>query len=96
MPIHDRAPSAASHESEATSARNSRYGLILFGLYLALYGGFVGINAFAPRVMEQTIAGVNLAIWYGFGLIAAAFLVALVYGWLCRNSAVHQGGGPPR
>jgi hypothetical protein len=27
---------------------------------------------------------VNLAIWYGFGLIGAAGVVALVYSWLCR------------
>ena len=29
--------------------------------------------------------GVNLAILYGMLLIAAAFVLALVYGWLCRS-----------
>ena len=64
--------------------RNSRIGLTLFGLYLLLYGGFVGLSAFAPQAMEVTpFAGVNLAILYGFALIVAALLFALLYGWLC-------------
>jgi uncharacterized membrane protein (DUF485 family) len=88
MPILDHGPAAQSPpQSPETSARNARYGLVLFAVYLALYSGFVAINAFAPHVMERTIAGVNLAIWFGFGLIAAAFVLALVYGWLCRDAA---------
>jgi uncharacterized membrane protein (DUF485 family) len=30
------------------------------------------------------VAGVNLAIVFGFGLILAAFVLALVYGFLCK------------
>ncbi len=67
------------------STRNSRIGLMLFAIYLVLYGGFVLLAAFSPQTMEVTpLAGVNLAIWYGFGLILAAILLALVYGWACR------------
>ena len=67
---------------------NRRLGLVLFAVYLLLYGGFVLLAAFAPDSMEVTpAAGVNLAIWYGFGLIAAALLLALVYGWACRPSS---------
>jgi len=65
--------------------RNSRIGLVLFGVYLLLYGGFVGLNTFAPQSMETTPwAGVNLAILYGFGLILAALVLAVVYGLLCK------------
>lgn len=65
--------------------RNSRVGLFLFGIYLALYGGFVLLNAFSPTTMEKTpLAGINLAILYGFGLIISAIVLALVYGFLCR------------
>ncbi|MGI9471854.1 MAG: DUF485 domain-containing protein [Rubripirellula sp.] len=64
---------------------NTRLGLILFTLYLALYVGFVLINAFAADVMEtETLAGLNLAIVYGFGLIAAALLLAFVYGLMAK------------
>jgi uncharacterized membrane protein (DUF485 family) len=60
----------------------------LFGAYLALYAGFVLLAAFAPQAMEATpLAGVNLAIWYGFGLIAAALVLALIYGWARRLDA---------
>ena len=65
--------------------RNSRIGLVLFVIYLVLYGGFVLLNAFSPETMEKTpMAGVNLAILYGFGLIIAALVLALLYGWLCK------------
>jgi uncharacterized membrane protein (DUF485 family) len=69
------------------STRNSRIGLTLFAVYSILYGGFVLLAAFSPQTMERTpLAGVNLAIWYGFGLILAAILLALIYGWACRTS----------
>lgn len=62
-------------------SQTSRLGLVLFLLYLLLYGGFVLLNAFSPKTMESTpFAGVNLAILYGFGLIIAAFVMALIYG----------------
>jgi uncharacterized membrane protein (DUF485 family) len=65
--------------------RNSRIGLTLFFAYLAFYAGFVLLAAFSPATMQRTpYAGVNLAIWYGFALIIAAFLFALFYGVLCQ------------
>jgi uncharacterized membrane protein (DUF485 family) len=78
------------------STRNSRIGLALFTLYLVFYGGFVLVAAFAPQLMEATpLAGVNVAVWYGFGLIGAAILLALIYGWACRASgeAAKRGSG---
>lgn len=69
------------------AARRARYGLILFFIYLALYAGFMLLNAFDPKLMESMpFAGVNLAILYGFVLIIAALLLALIYAWLCRES----------
>ncbi len=67
-------------------SRNARVGFILFGIYLLLYGGFVFLNAFGAETMElMPIAGVNLAILYGFGLIIAAVVLALIYGFLCKT-----------
>jgi uncharacterized membrane protein (DUF485 family) len=60
-------------------------GLVLFAVYLLFYGGFVLLVVSSPEMLEVLpLAGVNLAIWYGFGLIAVALLLALVYGWACR------------
>ena len=50
------------------------------------------LAAFSPDAMEMTpLAGVNLAIWYGFGLIVAAIVLALVYGWACRRGSRRVG-----
>lgn len=87
---------AAEVVDPAIAARNARYGLILFVLYFAFYAAFVGLNAFAPAAMEVNIGGVNLAVVYGFGLIVAALVLALIYCWLCRattTTAKTQAGG---
>ena len=74
--------------------RNARIGLVLFGVYLLLYGGFVLLNAFSPDTMEITPwAGINLAVLFGFGLIVAAFILALVYGYLCKSPESDADGG---
>jgi len=52
-------------------------------------GGSPVEAAFSPATMAKLPwAGVNLAIWYGFALIAAALLLALLYGYLCRIEVV--------
>jgi len=69
------------------SDRNARFGLILFFVYLLFYGGFVFLSAFSPETMEtMPIEGINLAILYGFALIIVAFVLALIYGAVCRLS----------
>jgi len=68
-------------------SRSTWLGLCLFGVYCLFYAGFVLLAAFSPDSMGANLfAGVNLAIWYGFGLIFAAILLALIYGWACRAS----------
>lgn len=90
----------AEAEDPRAVARHARIGLGLFVVYLALYAGFVLASAFRPAWMAvRPWADVNLAVWSGFGLIAAAGVVALVYGGLCRLSDVRsdadsQGGRP--
>jgi uncharacterized membrane protein (DUF485 family) len=70
------------------NSRNSRNGLILFAVYLLFYGGFVVINGFDPVSMERTpIAGLNLAVLYGFGLIIGAVVLSAIYGILCGDAS---------
>lgn len=85
-------------DCEHTSARNARVGLVLFAVYLALYAGFMGLSAFAHEQMARPVlAGVNLAIIYGFGLIVAALALSLVYMVLvrapARGSQMHGAAG---
>lgn len=71
---------------------NARLGLWLFAAYLILYLGFVLLSAFAAQTMERpVIAGLNLAIVYGFGLIIGALVMALVYGMLCKPESDAAG-----
>jgi uncharacterized membrane protein (DUF485 family) len=75
------------------NSRNSRNGLILFAVYLLFYGGFVFINAFDPASMERTpIAGLNLAVLYGFGLIIGAVVLSAIYGVLCGDASGNSSG----
>ncbi|MEM8865524.1 MAG: DUF485 domain-containing protein [Planctomycetota bacterium] len=68
-------------------SHTTRLGLVLFAVYLALYGGFVFLNALAPEAMESTpIAGLSVAVLYGLCLIVAAFVLALLYGWLASRA----------
>ncbi len=75
------------NEKPEVILRNSRYGLRLFAVYVALYGGFIFLAVFRPESMSQPImGGVNLAIVYGFTLIIAALLLAVIYTVLCRRN----------
>jgi len=71
--------------------QRSRLGFLLFSIYFVLYGVFVLINAFRPDWMQvQPLGGVNLAILYGFGLILAAFVLALIYGIFSRDESPEE------
>jgi uncharacterized membrane protein (DUF485 family) len=68
--------------------RNTRLGLRLFVLYGLFYLAFVLVNAFAPTWGEwKVVAGLNLAVTWGFALIVFAFVLALIYGVLCSRGA---------
>jgi uncharacterized membrane protein (DUF485 family) len=68
-------------------ARNTRSGLWLFALYAVIYAGFVGLAVCGTSIIAKTpFAGANLAILYGFGLIALALILALIYLLMCRTT----------
>src|SRR4051794_18479221 len=79
---------AAGDDHPDVSAANARAGLVLFFVYLAFYAGFMVLAAFAPQAMGRPVlAGVNLAITYGMGLIVGALVVAAIYMWACARNA---------
>src|SRR4051794_35976928 len=75
-------------EHPEISAANARAGLVLFFVYLAFYGGFVGLAAFAPQSMGRpAIAEVNLAVTRGVarrlfavGNLFSGVNLAITYG----------------
>ena len=70
---------------------NARLGLILFAVYAALYAGFVLLSALAADVMQRpAMAGLNVAVVYGFGLIITAVVLALIYGVMCREERADE------
>jgi uncharacterized membrane protein (DUF485 family) len=76
----------ATPDDPVIAARNARYGLWLFSIYLVIYGVFVGLNAFSPDTMSRRVGGITLAVVYGMILIVAALALALVYCWMCRDA----------
>lgn len=81
-----KAPVVKEQEDAAVVAHNTRMGVILFIVYVLFYGGFMALSAFWPEVMSQPfLNGVNLAVVYGFALIVAALVLALVYMKICRK-----------
>ncbi len=58
----------------------------MLAVYSVLYLVFIIINVSVPKTMGvMVVAGLNLAIIYGFALIAIAFILAIIYNWLCTR-----------
>ncbi len=75
--------------SSTSQTANARLGLWLFFMYSLFYFGFVVVCAFAPSWSAWELTpGLNLAIVWGFALIAVAFVLALVYGLACKTDTV--------
>jgi uncharacterized membrane protein (DUF485 family) len=82
-----KAPETREQEDAAVVAHNTRIGLVLFACYVALYAGFMALSAFRPATMSKPfLGGANLAVVYGFVLIVAAMVLALLYMRICRKS----------
>ena len=96
MVVHDHDPGESEPEDPRLAARNARYGLVLFVLYGVIYAAYVLITALRPTWMDwMPLAGINLAVVYGFALIIGALAVALIYGWLCRQPLLETPRATP-
>ncbi len=80
--FHEAAPKELGKDNAI--AFKTRIGILMFFAYGLVYAGFVGINLISPASMEIIVfAGLNLSVVYGFGLIALALVMALVYNYMC-------------
>lgn len=87
MPALDHAPLPDEPHDPEVARSNARLGLVLFAVYLLAYGSFVGMNAFAPQVMDVVVGRLNVAVVYGLALIGGAVVLAVAYALLCRTPA---------
>ena len=78
---------SAMPEAHPTRRAGGALRFWLFGLYLAAYATYTILTAFNATLMAwKPFGGVNLAVLSGFGLIGAAFALALLYWWLARDA----------
>lgn len=83
---------------DPASGYKTRLGVVMFIIYCVVYVGFVMTNVLSEgRAMQVIVlAGLNLAVVYGMGLIIFALLLALVYNFLCtrkEKELLGQGRG---
>lgn len=63
-------------------------------VYAAIYAVFVLLGLFYTETLGvKVIAGLNLAIVYGFGLIALAAVMGFVYSLICTRMEDQMNGG---
>jgi uncharacterized membrane protein (DUF485 family) len=75
-------------EAPSTGRAGGALRFWLFALYLVAYLAFMILTAFDRALMASSpFGGANVAVIYGFGLIAGAIVLALLYWWLCRAEA---------
>lgn len=71
---------------ENASKKKARLGVWFFFLYLFFYAGFVAIGVLNYELMAlEVVAGLNLALFYGIGLIVFAVLLGILYNFLCSK-----------
>lgn len=64
----------------------TKLGVKMFIAYTLVYATFVVLNTTNPKMMEATIMGQTAAVIWGFGLIALALVMAVIYNHLCTKA----------
>ena len=70
---------ATEWKRDKASSLKELLGKWMFLLYTLVYAGFIFINVFSPKFMGIDIGSINVAIFYGFGLIIFAIFLAFAY-----------------
>lgn len=80
-------------EEDLASEKKAKLGIQFFFIYLILYAGFVAIGVLNYELLAYEIfRGLNLAIFYGFGLIVFAVLLGILYNFLCSRYEDQMNG----
>ena len=93
--LHGSAPDTGP---DPASRYKSRLGVWMFLAYSLVYAGFVLTNIVDEgRAMQLiVVAGLNLAVVYGMGLIVLALILALIYNALCTAKEREMSGPADR
>jgi uncharacterized membrane protein (DUF485 family) len=86
MPALDAPALPEEPRNPLVEAHNARLGLWLLAVYVIAYGVFMYLCAFGQETLAQPVGSLNVALVYGFGLIAGALLLALLYLWLSKTN----------
>ncbi|RKD16111.1 hypothetical protein BCY91_04270 [Pelobium manganitolerans] len=77
---------AVELDVDHASSKKAKLGVIFFLIYSFFYAGFVVIGVFNYELLSQEFAlGLNLALFYGMGLIVFAVLLGILYNFLCSR-----------
>ena len=84
---------APEQEEDLASEKKAKLGIQFFFIYLFLYAGFVAIGVLNYELLAyEVFRGLNLAIFYGFGLIVFAVLLGVLYNFLCSRYEDEMNG----
>jgi len=66
-----------------------RLGILLCVIYAIAYTGFVAISIYDVTLMDTVMPlGLNLAAFYGLGLIVFALFLAMIYSIACTTKEI--------
>ena len=81
---------------DPASPYKTKLGAWMFLGYALVYAIFVAINVSRPTWMKAIVCwGLNLAVVYGFFLIAFALVLAMIYNHLCSAKEAELSGTTP-
>lgn len=73
-------------DTDFASDKKAKLGVKFFFIYLFFYAGFVAIGVFNYELLAYPVfGGINLALFYGIGLIVFAVLLGIVYNFFCSR-----------
>ncbi len=73
-------------DTDRSSEKKAKLGIKFFFIYLFFYAGFVAIGVLNYELLAiEVMWGVNLALFYGLGLIVFAVLLGILYNFLCSR-----------
>lgn len=89
--MHQNSPTEP--EVDNASEKKAKLGIKFFFLYLFFYAGFVAIGVLNYELLAvEVFRGINLAIFYGIGLIVFAVLLGILYNFLCSRYEDNMNG----